>query len=67
MDPGKDREIIGRSNHLRRLEKEGRETTAVRRLIEEAMAIVRCEARNTEASPTPERRKTGDLGLAAFD
>jgi hypothetical protein len=65
MDPGKDREIIGRSNHLRLLEKEGRETTAVRRLIEEA--IVRCEARNTEASPTPERRKTGDLGLAAFD
>jgi hypothetical protein len=38
MDARKDREIIRLWNRLRLLEKEGRETTAFRRLIEEALA-----------------------------
>jgi hypothetical protein len=38
MDAGKEREIIRLWNLLRVLEKEGRPTTAVRRLIERALA-----------------------------
>jgi hypothetical protein len=38
MDFGKEREIIRLWNRLRRLEQEGRQTTAVRRLIEKALA-----------------------------
>ena len=38
MDAGKEREIIRLWNRLRLLEKEGRQTTAVRRQIEKALA-----------------------------
>jgi hypothetical protein len=38
MDGGKEREIIRLWNRLRVLEKEGRPTTVVRRLIEKALA-----------------------------
>jgi hypothetical protein len=38
MDASKEREIIRLWNLLRVLEKEGRPTTAVRRLIERALA-----------------------------
>jgi hypothetical protein len=37
-DAGKEREIIRLWNRVRLLEKEGRQTTAVRRLIEKALA-----------------------------
>jgi hypothetical protein len=38
MDAGKEREIIKLWNRLRLLEREGRPTLAVRRLIERALA-----------------------------
>jgi hypothetical protein len=38
MDAEKEREIIRLWNRLRLLEKEGRQTAVVRRLIEEALA-----------------------------
>ena len=38
MDAGKEQEIIRLWNRLRPLEREGRQTTAVRRLIEKALA-----------------------------
>jgi hypothetical protein len=38
MDASKEREIIRLWNRLRLLEKEGRQTTAVRRQIEKALA-----------------------------
>jgi hypothetical protein len=38
MDAGKERQIIRLWNRLRRLEREGRSTKAVRRQIEKALA-----------------------------